>query len=163
MGIRQMLERRRIRKAFRTLVDSEEVAKLQTQFQARQLETRHFQFVVILVDETNPKEIPAVISGVVDTILQHGAIVSDITSSLVVGLFGVPFPEGNSPEVRRGLVDALLREHGDRIKIAHGHCDGAVGNLGSQKRCSYGAVIPGFAGVLKTLLETKFGTAVEVS
>ena len=162
MGIRQMLERRRIRKELQRLVNPEVVAQLQTQFQVGHLETKHFQFVLILVDETNTKETPAVISRVVDTILEHGAILSNITSSLLVGLFGVPFPEGNSPEVRRGLVDALLRENGDRIRIVHGECDGAVGNLGNQKRWSYGAVIPRFSGVLKTLLETKFGTAVEV-
>jgi hypothetical protein len=74
----------------------------------------------------------------------------------------VPLPEGNSPDVRRGLVDTLLRENGERIRIVHGECDGAVGLLGPQKRVTYGEVIPGFSGILKTLLETKVGTAVEV-
>jgi len=156
MGIQEMLERRKVRKQLRNLADPQVVAELQ------EPKTRHFQFLLILINETNPKGIPAVITRVVDTIIEHGAMLSDITSSLIVGLFGVPFPEGNSPEVRRGLVEALLRENGDRIRIAHGECDGAVGNFGSQKRCSYGALVPRFSEVLKTLLETKFGTAVEI-
>jgi hypothetical protein len=35
--------------------------------------------------------------------------------------------------------------------------------FGGPERQAYGAVIPGFSGVLKTLLETAFGTAVEIS
>jgi len=126
------------------------------------LETKHFQFVLILVDETHPQEIPSTLSRVVDAIIQHHAMLANICSSLVVALFGVPFPEGNTPEARRGMVEALLRENGDRIRIAHGEWDGAVGLLGSKERASYGAIIPGFSAVLKTLLETKFGTAIEI-
>jgi hypothetical protein len=153
----------RVRKEFQKLVGPEAAAKLLSEpLRVGQFETRRFQFVLILVDEVEPQRIPAIISTVVDTILQHGATVSDITSSLLVALFGVPFLGGNYPEARRGLVDALLRQNGDRIRIAHGQCEGPVGLWGSQERCSYGALIPGFSNVLNALLEAKAGTAVEV-
>jgi hypothetical protein len=142
----------------------ETIAKLlrETKPEIRPPEVRHFQFVVILVDDTNPQEVPAIISAVTGTLVQHHVNVSNIASSLFVALLGVPFPEGNSPEVRRELVDALLREHGDRIKVVHGQGVGAVGMLGGPERSAYGAVIPAFSAILKTLLETKFGTAIEI-
>jgi hypothetical protein len=126
-------------------------------------EVKHFQYVVVIADDTYPEDVPATISKIVDMIVQRRATVSDITSSLVVGLLGVPFPEDNSAEARRGLVDALLREIGNRIRIVHGECDGAVGNFGGPERWAYGAVIPGFSRILKKLVEAEFGTAVESS
>jgi hypothetical protein len=152
------------RKPPQGFVNSEVLAKLQgeTQLSVGKIEAKHFQFLLILVAESNPLEIPAIISMVVRTLLQHDAMLSSITSSLLVGILGVPFPKGDSPEVRRGLVEALLRENSDRIRIAHGECDGAVGLLGTPERCSYGEVIPRFSAILKTLLETKLGNAVEI-
>jgi hypothetical protein len=140
------------------------LAKLQseTQPQVPKMESKHLQFVVILVDEADPQEIPVIISRVIDTLLRQRAIVSDITCSLVVGLLGAPFPEGNSPEERRELVDALLQENGHRIRIVHGECDAPFGIFGGQKRCTYGALIPGFSRILKKLVETSSGTAVEI-
>jgi hypothetical protein len=161
MGILQRRAERKLRKGF---VSTEVLAKLQgeTELPAGKIQARHFQFLVILVDESNPQKIPATISMVVRTLLQHGAMLSSVTSSLLVGLLGVPFPKDDSPEIRRGLVEALLRENGDQIRIAHGECDGAVGLLGTRERCSYGEVIPGFSATLKKLLEIKFSTAVEI-
>jgi hypothetical protein len=97
------------------------------------------------------------------TLIEHHANIPNITSSLFIALLGVPFPEGNSAEARRGLVEVLLRESGDRIRVVHGECDGAVGTFGGGGRWTYGAVIPGFSEILKKLLETKFGTAAEIS
>jgi hypothetical protein len=165
MGILRMLQRRRARKAFGKYLSLEVIEKLlrETGSEIRPPEMQHFQFVVGLADDTNPQEVPAMTSKVIGTLIQHRATVSDISSSLIVALLGVPFPEGNSSEARRELVDAPLRVNSERIRIAHGECDGAVGIFGGPKRWTYGAVIPGFSGILKKLIETKFGTAVEIS
>src|ERR1700728_4198780 len=125
-------------------------------------ELKHFQFVVVLADDTNSPEIPAIVSAVMGTLVRHQASISNSTPLLFVALLGVPFPEGNSEEARRKLVDALLRENGDRIRIVHGECEGASRTFGGHGRWTYGAVIPGFSGILKKLLESKFGTAVEI-
>jgi hypothetical protein len=135
----------------------------ETKPEIRPPEVEHFQFVVMLVDDTNPQEVPAVLGKVIETLVRQRANVSNILSSLLVGLLGVPFPENNSLLARRELVDTLLQDNGDRIRIAHGECDGVVGRFGSHERWTYGAAIPGFSEVLKKLLETKFGTAVEIS
>jgi hypothetical protein len=141
------------------------VAKLlsESKHEIRLPEVKHFQFIVMLVNDTNPQQVPAMISSAVGTLVRQRATVENISSSLVVALLGVPFPEGNSPRARRELVEALLHDNGDRIRIAHGECDGDVGMFGSHKRWTYGAVIPGFSGILKKLIETKFGTDVAIS
>jgi hypothetical protein len=145
-------------------VSPEVIAKMlgETKPEIRPLEVKHFQFVVILADDTYPQKAPAIISAVMGTLVRHRANISNVTPLLFVALLGVPFPEGNSVEARRGLVDALLRENGDRIRIVHGECDGAVGMFGGDGRWTYGALLPGLAGILKKLLETKFGTAIEI-
>jgi len=125
-------------------------------------EVKHFQFVMILADDTHPQTAMATISSVMGTLLERRANVSNVTPLLFVALLGVPFPEGNSAEARRGLVDALLRENGDRVRIVHGECNGTVGMFGGHQRWTYGALLPGFVRILKKLLDTKFGTANEV-
>jgi hypothetical protein len=117
---------------------------------------------VIFVEGTDPQEVSATLSTLVGTLFRHHANVSGISPSLLIALLGVPFPEGNSPEERRDLVNALIQESGDRIRVAHGECDAPFGMFGSSMRFTYGALIPGFSGILKTLVETKFGTAVEI-
>ena len=126
-------------------------------------EVKRFQFVVILVEDTNPEQVPAMIDGVMRTLVQYHANISNVLPPLIVALLGVPLLESNSPEKRRELVDALLRERGERIRIVHGECDGAVGFFGGAGRWTYSAVIPGFAEILKKLLEAKLGAAVEVT
>jgi hypothetical protein len=124
---------------------------------------KHFQYVVALADDTNPEEVPAMTGKIVQVLVEHHATVANIVSSLLVALFGVPFPADDSAGARRELVEALLRKNGNRIRIVHGECDGLVGMIGDDGRWTYGAVIPGFSGILKRLIETKFGTAVEIS
>jgi hypothetical protein len=163
MGIRQMLERRKIRTVFGEYVSPEQMEKVMHELpRIEPLETRHFQYVMVLADDANAREVPAMIQKIVETVLQHKATVSDITSGLVVAILGVPFETDNSAAARQKLVDALLRESSIRVRIVHGECDGAVGNLGGPKRFSYSQVIPRFSAILKNLLATEFGTAVEI-
>ena len=165
MGILEILQRRKIRSAFGNYVSPEVIEKLMSEKASgiASPEVKHFQYVVAMADDTNPDEAPAVIGKIVQVLIEHHATVTNIMSSVVVALLGVPFPAGNSAAARMELVEVLLRENGDRIRIVHGECDGAVGNFGGPKRWSYGAMIPGFSAILKRLIETKFGGAVEIS
>ena len=165
MGILEILQRRKIRSAFGNYVSPEVIEKLMSEKASgiASPEAKHFQYVVAMADETNPDEVPAMIGKIVQVLVENHATVTNIMSSLVVALLGVPFQAGNSAGARMELVEALLRENGDRIRIVHGECDGAVGNFGGPKRWSYGAMIPGFSAILKRLIETKFGVAVEIS
>jgi hypothetical protein len=163
MGIRAMFQRRRVRTAFGEYLSPEVIRRLLQNPNLVSPQVKHYQYVVVLADDSNLQEIQPMISKITEIFVQHHATISVVSSSLFVALLGVPFNDCNSPEARRKLVDALLQELGGRIRIGHGEADSLVGNLGGPLRYSYGAVIPGFSGVLKKLLDTNFGTAVEIS
>jgi len=127
------------------------------------MERKHFQFVLINLDDTAPDELPVLISSVVTTLMQHKATLSSITSSLVVGFLGIPFPKSDSPEARRALVKALLAENGNSLRIAHGQCDGMVGLFGVEGNFRYDGIIPGFSRILRELLDRPFGSAAEIA
>jgi hypothetical protein len=155
---------RRARKTFEPYLSPEVVKELlrTPKSEIKPPETKHFQFLVILVEGSNPQDVSATLTTLVGTLSQHQANVSGISPSFLIALLGVPFPEGNSPNERRQLVDALLQDSGDRIRVAHGQCDAPYGMFGSAPRFTYGALIPGFSGILKALVEMTSGTAVEI-
>ena|SRR5215471_12628932 len=78
MGILRIFQRRRNRKLWQAYLSPEEVAKLlrETKPEIKPPEVKHFQFVVILADDTNPQEVPAIISTVMGTFVHHHANVS---------------------------------------------------------------------------------------
>ena len=124
---------------------------------------RHFQFVIVVLDDARPEELKATISRVVSAASRQRAILSNVSASIIVVCFGVPFPDDDSFESRLGFVNTLIQENGNAIRVAHGQCDGLVGNFGSEHRMVYEAMIPGFNGILKQLLNSGPGTVVEVA
>ena len=158
-------ERRRARKTFERFVSLDVIrliAKSPNEF-VRKPKQRHFQFVVILLDDSRAEDIPANLSRIADACLRYRSMISNISASLVVACLGVPFPEGDSVEARLSLVNTLVAENGDRIRVAHGQCNGMVGNLGSRQRFCYEAVIPRFSEILKQLLNSPNGIVLEVA
>lgn len=127
-----------------------------------QTKVRHFQYVLVHTWEEQPDEIPKLICNVVDALLRHSGTVTDITSSLVIGYFGLPYPEYDSVDLRRSFVTALLAKNGKAVRVAHGQCNGLVGTFGNKSRHSFGAIVPNFSDILKTLLDAEFGTAIEI-
>jgi hypothetical protein len=99
-------------------VSAEVIAKLlgETKPEITPPEVKHFQFVVILADDTYPQKAPAIISAVMGTPVEHRANVSNVTPLLFVALLGVSFPEGNSAEARRRLVVARILRRNDVIR-----------------------------------------------
>src|ERR1700723_1056470 len=111
MGIRRMLERRKVRKIFGEYISPEQMEKLMRELpQIKPLETRHFQYVMVLADDANARAIPAMVEKIVGLFVEHKATTAPVTSGLVVAVLGVPFPQNNSVAARQKLVDALLRE-----------------------------------------------------
>ena len=165
MGILQTFQRRRVRRALEAYLSPEAVEKLlrQTKSEIGPPQVKHFQFVLILFDESNPQAISALINGAVRTLFEHKATVTNISPWHLVGLLGISFPEGNPPEARRAVVQALLKDNDKRIRLAHGECDAPVGIFGGNLRPMYDAAIPGLLGILKKLLEAAPGSLIEVS
>ena len=165
MGIRKMLQERRLRKLMKAHVSPEAIqgAIRDAQYLEKRLESRHFQFVVIAIDESSVKEVPEIIRSLIGIVVEHGANLASVTSSIVLAVLGVPFQDSDSEEQRRRLVEAVMLTHRQRVKIAHGQCLGDVGLLGAGGRFTYTQIIPEYQGVLRSLIEASFGTAIEVS
>ena len=160
-----MIDRWRMRRKFEKYV-SPGVRKLLEEDPSKFIpdlpEKKHFQFFVISLDETNPHDISSLTAEVADQVFQHHGMIHSMTSSLVVGWMGYPFVEYDSAENRRQLVNSLLRTNGSRLRIAHGECTSLLGNFGAKTRFNYGVLIPGFSYVLRKLLDTPFGAAIEI-
>jgi hypothetical protein len=159
-------ERRRIRKSFEKFVSPEVIRLIEKdpkKFVDIGPRISHFQFVIILLDDSQPDNVPEILSRVADATLRHRSMISNISASIVVACLGVPFPDGDSVEERVRLVNTLVSENGALIRIAHGQCNGKVGNLGCEKRFAYEAVVPGFNAILRRLLDSPSGTVIEVS
>jgi hypothetical protein len=75
----------------------------------------------------------------------------------------VTFPGQSSALALRALVDALLRENGNRIRIIQEESDGGVGNFGGAQRWTYGTVIRWFCGLLQKLVETGACAAIKIA
>lgn len=162
MGLLQIWQRYKIKRSFGSYVSPEAVRKLlaSSKSQNFSIQAQHFQFVVVHIDEARPDEIPQIIGKVFAAFTRHKATLQGLTSSLVVGYFGIPFPEYDKPETRLELVRTILAENGSRVRVAHGQCTGLVGILGSEGRCTWGGIIPGFSEVLKKLFASEFGTEI---
>lgn len=166
MSIFEVIRRARLRREFSKHVPPELMSVMMETARVRPTQPsqpRHFQYILVHVREADIDEIPKLISKVVDAFLCRSAIVTDITSSLVVGYLGLPNARYDSAKARSQLVAALLAENGDAVRVAHGECNGLAENFGSDRRWNYGAIIPNFSAVLKKLLDVEFGTAVEIS
>jgi hypothetical protein len=163
----EMLERRRVRRTFEEYV-SPDVMKLikadtnDTRFPISP-ERRHFQFVVVHFDEIEAEQISAILTNVTEVLLDHGAVISNVSSCLVIAWLGEPFAQYDSVERRLKLVTSLLARNGRHIRLAHGQCNGILGNFGSPRRFSYGVHIPGFSEILRRLLDTPLGRALEIA
>ncbi|MGA2422101.1 MAG: hypothetical protein ABSG69_18665 [Candidatus Acidiferrum sp.] len=162
MGILEFFQRRKIRTAFGPYLKPEVLRKLLSSPEIVEPVVRHFQFVLALPDDTNSQQVSVIIGKAINTMFDHDATFLSGAPSLLFAILGAPLNRHNSAAERRALVDALLRENGNQIRIAHRECAGLVGNIGVARRYQYSALIPGFSGILKKLLETNPGTAVEI-
>ena len=124
-------------------------------------EIRHFQFVIVGLDDLPPDDAAKLVERLCDSFVSHGANIDCISSILVIGTFGLLNVE-DSEEARVKLVGELLKAHGKFVRIAHGQCSSVVGNLGSKHRFNYMGLIPRLHEIREQLSETPIGTAFEV-
>jgi hypothetical protein len=165
MGIRQYLMKSAIS---RRRIPPEVVAEVEKDLlkngpRRLEPEKRHFQFVMVSLEEAVPEVLPALIQDVVRTLLAHDAMLFPSTSSILVAILGIPDPSNDSAETRVNLVRATLAKHGSNVRIAHGECTGLVGNLGEPGFSRFDAIIPNSAAILRKLLDIEFGTAIEIA
>ena len=165
MGLFDWFKRRRTGKRFADYVDPEVIKLIEqdpSKYFSLELKEQHFQWVLINLRDRPPGEINELANKVVESCFRQQSVVSGIMFSLVLAHFGTLCSE-DKVEKRLALVNDLVEQNRDRVRIAHGQCTGWVGNIGGQHRLSWEAVVPGFNSVLRTLLDTDFGTAIEIS
>jgi hypothetical protein len=166
MGLLDWLERRRTRKSFAQYV-SPEIIKLIEQDPSKYIDLgpqkKHFQWILVNLEEASLESIPEQASRIVGACLEHRAFLSGVKSSLILAHLGSMFPDDDSCEKRMNLVNALLAENGDHVRVAHGQCYGLVGNIGTPRYMSWDVIIPNFTATVKNLLNTDFGAAIEVA
>lgn len=158
---------RKVKGAFENLLSPELIDQLAAEAKANPnreflAEMKHFQYVVIHMDETDPAKVPGITTRSISSFLENGAW-SQMLSSISVCYLGVHDTAKDSRELRVNLVSLLLQNCGGSIRIAHGECDGLVGNFGKPGGWHYGAIIPNFSYVLSKLLNAEFGTATEIT
>jgi hypothetical protein len=122
---------------------------------------KHFQFIVIGLEELDPEQTARLAERVCDCLFEHGAILGCISSLWIIGYWGILFDD-DSAISRLSTVSHLLAIEGSLIRIAHGQCSGMVGNIGSKHRFTYSGLIPGLHEIREKLSEAEFGTAFEV-
>lgn len=160
--IHEFLERRRVRKIFGKLVDSETVESLLREgAQVQPLKHGHIEFIVAFVDGESPAQVSERIAQVADLAVTHGATVHDLVGALVIVAFGThpaSLPESGS---RSSLVQALREQLAGGVKIVHGAADGHYGLFGSETRMSYSFLVPQFDQILGALSRLEFGQTEE--
>jgi hypothetical protein len=120
-------------------------------------------FVLFQVSDDDLGNIQALLSRAIDIALEFEGMV-DIFSSTLMATFGYPriahsrYPNEDFESLSMGLAAKLVEDMGRDVRAVYGSAEGAIGNLGNQRRFSYGPAIPGFHRILAHLGELDFGT-----
>jgi predicted TIM-barrel fold metal-dependent hydrolase len=163
--VREYFERRKIRKRFSKYLSKDFLKQLEKDPPpyARKPEPKSFQFVILQIDESDPQDFSALLQKIMETCFRHGAYVSTVHMSLFVAHLGPPSDQNNNPESRRILVDDIVRENPNRVRVVHGECTGLIGVFGCELRSVWGPLIPNFSDILRKLLDAPMGTVIEIS
>jgi ABC-type sulfate transport system substrate-binding protein len=155
-------EREYIKKVFSDLVDENTVNLLQKE---NKVTLNHFKegyisFIFFQVNEKKIEKVPTLIKQSIEIVIKNDGIVGDILSSFVAVFFRIEDDYKN--EKSKQLIQDLIEQLGENIRIVYGKSIGFVGNLGSKECLKYGPVIPNISLLFQKLIELDYGTSVEV-
>jgi hypothetical protein len=160
--IRNILQKRSVRKTFGKVVDPETVqALLQEGAKRPVIKYGRVEFVLAFVRGDDPSQISAHMAKVADLAVAQGAVVHDLVGGLVIVAFGTLPANSAEPGSRSSLIHALLEQLPRDVKIVHGAADGHYGLFGSDTRLSYTFLVPEFDRALGTLSRLEFGESEE--
>jgi len=160
--LRAFLEKRRVRRIFRKMVNPESVDALLDGHLERPPPTEsQIELVLVFVRGDKPEQISELIGRVIEISMAHQAYVDGLVASVVVAGFSTHPASKPTPGARSGLVADLLGQLGPNIKVVHGAGQGCYGFFGTDKHLRYSFVFPEFDCALGLLSQTEFGTAKE--
>lgn len=160
--IHEFLEKRRVRKIFGKLVDSETVESLlRDGAQVQRLKHGRIEFILAFVRGDSPAQHSERIARVADLAVTHGATVHGLVGALVIMAFGTLPASLPEPVSRSSLVQALREQLASDVKIVHGAADGHYGVFGSEKWMSYSFLVPQLDQILGALSRLQFGESEE--
>ncbi len=160
---RMVRERDSVRAAFSRYMSPALIEKLSKAPFDRSLERRRIILALLQIRDDDPTILAERLKYSIDIAAEAQGMIDFMPPFLLV-TFGFPLtdmPE-NLRSQRQQMVEKLLSDCGRDIRIVYGEADGLVGNIGSERRFNYGAVIPGFSTAMQRLLALDFGVASEV-
>lgn len=153
---------RKVRAAFSTYLSPSMAGELAAHPERFRLprEAKTVDYIVIQVKDAPAESISAHFERAFPIVVDSGATIEDMTQSIAIATFGaLQIEKPAAAGARQALVERLIAELGDRIRLVHGRTNCLVGSYGSSQRFSFGSLIPNFTAVLSDLLALKFGTA----
>lgn len=127
-------------------------------------EKRRVMFTLLQFRDDDAAALAERLRRAVDVAVEAQGMV-DIMAPFVTVIFGIPLTDEPDKlrSLRRRMIETLLNDCGRDIRIIYGEADGLVGSLGSKRRFTYGAAIPGLSGAFQRLMTLEFGAASEVA
>ncbi|MCC7048090.1 MAG: hypothetical protein IT562_15365 [Alphaproteobacteria bacterium] len=161
-AVQHWQETRRVREVFSTYLSPSTAREFAAHPERLRLHTeaKTVDYIVFQVEGAPAESVSALFERAFPINLDAGATIEDVTQSIAIATFGaLQIEKPAAAGARQALVERLIAELGDRIRVVHGRATCLVGNYGSSQRFSFGSLIPNFTAVLSDLLALKFGMA----
>jgi hypothetical protein len=120
------------------------------------LQKQEVCYILIQVRDDSAEDIQRFVCRACDILLDDGALVEAMMSSIICAVF-----EPARISVNR-VVDNLLAELGQNVRIAYGRGEYLRGTFGSPRRFTYGTIFPNFSKSLLVLFEVDYGASKEI-
>ena len=148
-----------IKKSFSKFMDERIVRLMLNNPEGLEMKKKKINFVMILVKEdSNTAE---TIGKAVNFAWKHDAMIDAITGTLISIYFGVPLDQPDQKQMRVAFVNEISESIGPSLSIIHGECECPVGNVGTENRMNYTALLTEYKSKLKKLTALDFGQIIE--
>jgi len=155
------MEKRRLRATFGQFLSEDMPRDIQEMLNGRsgQLpppKKEDICYVALQVCGDTPEEIQRHLAQAIDIVINHGGMVEEIMSSIVMATFK-PTPDSSHPS-----TNAVSDKLGPTVRAVHGRGEYLRGAIGSGSRFSYGTIFPHMQRMLETLFALEFGASKEI-
>ena len=127
------------------------------------LKTNWLDCLLVQVRDDTAEETRRNVDRCVPVYLKHHGFFLDMTASFQLVVFGAHGqPKKQSHDRSRAVVNELMTECAEVVRIVAFDGDIAHGNIGTHNCMSYSVLVPKFGRFLVALLNTEFGCVTEL-